>query len=136
MSASFKSVAGMIAGSVMVAIFCDPGNAAAADIGFVSLVHGRPVLQDAAGRKAPMKLMQSLEPDSLLVLDANDAVGICHEPAATSYRIEGAGTVRISRDKVAAESGAAKILTVGRCGGTASSSETGGVLLRSVQKTK
>ena len=111
-----------------------PGSSRAAgpDVGFVSLVRGKPVLQEGAGQRG-LKLMQGLASGSVLTLDVADAVGFCHEPAATSYRLEGAGSVRINRDGITAEAGAPKILTVGRCSTTANSSETGGVLLRAVK---
>ena len=107
-------------------------RAAGPDVGFVSLVRGKPVLQDGTGQRG-LKLMQGLAPGSVLSLDAADAVGVCHEPAATSYRLEGAGSVRIDKDGIKAETGSPKILTVGRCSATANSSETGGVLLRAVK---
>ena len=108
----------------------------AASVGFVSLVRGKPVLQDVAGQPRPMKLMQGLAPGAIVTLNGSDAVGICHEPAATSYRIEGVGTVRIEEDRIVAQSGNVQVLTVGRCGATASSSETGGVLLRTIKTPK
>ena len=116
---------------------CGPASAwAASSVGFISLVRGKPSLQDPAGQQLPMKLMQGLSPGTVLVLNANDAVGVCHEPAATSYRIEGTGSVRIDPDRVVAQSGDVRITTVGRCGATANSSETGGVLLRAIKPPK
>jgi hypothetical protein len=137
MHSRFRASSRPLASVLLAALIGSAGPAcAASDVGFVSLVRGRPVLTDADGNKLPLKLMQGLGPGFRLLLDVNDAVGICHEPAATSYRIEGAGAVRIDKAGIVAEAGATKVLTVGRCSATASSSETGGVLLRSIQKPK
>jgi hypothetical protein len=106
---------------------------AASNVGFVSLVRGRPQMQNGTGQRAPMRLMQGLAPGTVLLLGAADTVGFCHEPAATSYRIEGEGSVLVAPDRIVAQSGGTRITTVGRCGATASSSETGGVLLRSIK---
>gem|GEM_PF-5419453 len=127
----------IIAAVIGLLTVANPGvsQAAGSDVGFVSLVRGKPVLQEGTSQRG-LKLMQGLAPGSVLTLDVADAVGFCHEPAATSYRLEGAGSVRIDREGIKAETGAPKILTVGRCSTTANSSETGGVLLRAVKPSR
>jgi hypothetical protein len=105
----------------------------ASNVGFVSLVRGRPQMQNGQGQHIPMRLMQGVAPGTILILGAADAVGFCHEPAATSYRLEGAGSVLVAPDNIVPRSGSTRVLSVGRCGATANSSETGGVLLRSIK---
>lgn len=121
--------------SLSAAILASAGAVswATSNVGFVSLVRGRPQIQNGAGQRIPMRLMQSLGPGTILVLGESDTIGFCHEAAATSYRIEGAGSALIQSDRIVAHSGGTRILPVGRCGETASSSETGGVLLRSIE---
>jgi hypothetical protein len=129
------SRAWLVAVCVQAAICLTPGLAVAAgsEVGFVSAVKGRPQLQNGTGRLSPLTLMQPLAPGAIIVLRANESVGFCHESASRIYRVEGAGVAYIGDVGVNTEPGGAKVLTAGVCTSSATPSETGGVLLRSIR---
>jgi hypothetical protein len=114
------------------------GAAAAQErpIGFVSSVKGQPTLKEAGGEVKALKPLQTFLPGSKLVLSSADTLEICHEAAATAFRIEGAGELAIEANGVAPQTATLKVTQKGRCGRSVPPSVPGGVLLRKVEPTQ
>lgn len=104
------------------------------DVAFVSAVKGKPQLQVDSRRSTPLGLMQVLASGATIALRATDSVDVCHESAAKTFHVEGAGVVRIEPTGLGAEG--PRVTELGGCDSSAAPGETGGVLLRSLRERR
>jgi hypothetical protein len=70
------------------------------------------------------------------VLTGIDSLDICHEAAATAFRIEGVGQFNIEPNGIVPQDTTLKITQRGRCGRSVPPSVPGGVLFRRIEPTQ
>jgi hypothetical protein len=105
-------------------------------LGFVSAVKGAPTIRDATGATKPLRPLQTFTAGNTILLNGADSLDLCHEDAATAFRVEGAGAFSVDASGLIAQAETIRITQRGRCGRSVPPSVPGGVLFRKIEPTK